>query len=254
MLPKRTTRPSHPLPAPPGTAPIVPEGPPLQPAGQRGPRPATAHEVEQAIRTLQAFYEAGRQSLEEYPGRMPYGKMKEQARKYRLHAEMLGKARVLAHPPAGYTPAQMAALYGLIRNHGFWHGRPVGPSHVIRFLTIHGQRQRAAFQRDAIVGKWSRKRLDAELAARFGRRREAFRKSPAPATPADALYEILRLSERWLRYCRMLRDTRRRKRDVTPVWPALSPAMRATLERVEGEVDALQATLVQTLSRARHGS
>lgn len=205
--------------------------------------PASPDEVYRAIAEIERFYMIGHKSLAKYKRGDVYGRMTQEAAKVSLHPEMLRKARVLADPEAGYTRSELSDLCRLIQKHGFWRGRPFGPSHLIRFLTIP-RKQRVAFQREAIQGRWSRKHLDAEIRLKFGKRRkDVGRKPKSLASPEEVYYELLRLSEKWLRVCQGLRGEE--TSNTGQIRKDLRPSVREEIEKIERVVERLRDRLLQ---------
>lgn len=91
----------------------------VPPSEQSSTTRADPRKVAQTIKAIHAFYSAGLQSLDDYPGRLAYGQMEDEARRYRIKDEMLRKARVFADPKAGgYTERQMDRLCERIEKAG----------------------------------------------------------------------------------------------------------------------------------------
>lgn len=148
--------------------------------------------VRRSLQAVRAFHAVGRKSLDRHPDAVGYGSMEAEAERLGVSAEMLRKARAFA---GAYTDADLDDLYALADGHDF----PLGVSHVIRLLSIP-TRSRARFQRATVQGRWSKRRLDAEIRKRFGNRQPAAgRRQASPETAEDAYYAIARLCHQWQR-------------------------------------------------------
>jgi hypothetical protein len=154
--------------------------------------------VRSALAKLQEFYDLGRQSLQARPaGRAAQGarENEKEARRRGVTLYMLLKARLFANSERGYTPQELRELCDLCKR----HQTAFGPSHAIALISIP-KRQRAAIQRKAIEQGWSKHRIDAEIAKRFGTRGEGGRRPIITSRPEDLYLWIDGWAETWRRW------------------------------------------------------
>jgi hypothetical protein len=164
--------------------------------------------VRSALAKLQAFYALGRRSLKERPaGRAAHGtrENEQEARRRGVTPYMLRKARVFADSVRGYAPGELRELRALCRQ----HQTAFGPSHVIALVSIpKAKGQRSAIQQKAIEQGWSRHRLDAEIATRFGTRGEGGRRPIITRRPEDLYAWLDSWCESWRRWHEVLTGDR----------------------------------------------
>ena len=72
-----------------------------------------------------------------------------------------------------------------------------GRTHVIRLLSVRPRSTRAKLQRMAVVNGWSTSRLEAEIARRFGTRRDGGRRRAIPADAVGLLTQVEGMCETW---------------------------------------------------------
>ena|ERR1035437_1290552 len=201
--------------------------------------------IKEAIKRVQDFYEMGQKSLKKFGRGHAYGKMETAAKDLGVYQETLRRARVLADPEhGGYSNRELKALYRLMRQ----YQAPIGPSHVIRLISIADRAKRARLQLEAAKHKWTTHRLDAEIRWRFGRRqKKAGRTHHLPDDAPTLRYEFLRLSTRW----RGLYDAML-ARENAPESRPFRKLEKSELKALE-QVGPAMANLVKKLSRGFPG-
>ncbi len=115
--------------------------------------------VEDAIRQVLKVSSIGRKILKACPFDESFDKIygqnriEEQAKAHGLNPDLARKARQLADGHRGYTEDELDALFDLCRDKKY----VLGVSIVHKFLTVpKSNGRRAAFQEEAITGKWTR--------------------------------------------------------------------------------------------------
>lgn len=145
-----------------------------------------------AISQLIIFHTLGRRSLDEYPGRMPYGVASKLGKRHGLHPETLRHARRFASPALdGYTRKELDRLFGRAERHQYVLTR----SNVTKLLTIRDRAVRSELELLMIEGRWSRRQLDDEIRKLLGKRMNAGRRPRRAADGRDAALQILRAAE-----------------------------------------------------------
>jgi hypothetical protein len=103
---------------------------------------------------------------------------------------------------------------------------------------------RSAFQRQAIKGHWSNKRLDAEIRRQYGKRKNTGRKRRRPTDSFDAAYQVVRFCEEWQRLANALRGDNGGSKSFWAQWPA---AVQKQLGRADEVMDSLGRVLSRQL-------
>ncbi len=156
-----------------------------------------------AIRGIKDFHATGRKLPPKASHREAYnqGTIQTAGEKLGLSAEAARQARQLADPSAGYTPAELRELCDLIREvqPGQDDALPVfGKTHLIRLLSVPKPR-RPVLQRRAVRGAWPTSRLESEIAAKYGTRREGGRRRQVPQDVEGLLVQLEGVCEGWRR-------------------------------------------------------
>lgn len=193
------------------------------------PLPAKGEAV---LQDLRRFYDAGAKSIEQCPGRIWYGRVGREAARYKLHPEMLRKARAIAK---AYTERDLDRLVSLCEK----RGHALGLSHLIRLVSVP-EDQRDQFQREAVDGRWSHKRIGEEIRKRFGNRRPAVgRRRRVPADAEDAYYQLDQFCDQWRRLYRVLQDPARDGAAERTLRGDLSNAVRKQLRETNEAIQKL---------------
>lgn len=136
-----------------------------------------------------------------------------------------------------YTPKELDWLCEL----GSDEGSPLKKSHIMGLLNIPDKRKRRTLANRAAKESWSVKRLAAEIRKSLPRRSAGGRRPPRPKTVDDALVEIERATEKWLRLYEVLQVPDDRD-DVGGVSVRDLPAtVRSALKKVSTELDSLHS-------------
>jgi hypothetical protein len=218
-----------------------------------------ARQVAAAVRAVRDLYTVGRQSLAARPGRGPYGERaaEDEARRAGLHPDTLRKARAFADPvTGGYTPGELDELCRAVRVS--WEtftarGARFGRTHVLRLLGVpKAGGRRAAVQRAMFACGWSTAELEAAIARRQRRRREAEGRRRAggrrPGVGDDRRGLLARLGvlcESWRRLADEL--TRRVAARERPSRADLAGVVGDRFDRATRAVGELQTTVGQLL-------
>ena len=173
-----------------------------------------------SLQFVRQFYDVGCDSLERHPPpRLPYRGVKREAKRAKVHPEMLRKARVFAQ---SYTPNQVDQLLNDCRRLRY----SLGVSHVLRMLSIRDPAKRDALQEQAVRGRWSYSRLEDEILKELGIRSPAVgRLRRAPADSHEGCLQLARFCEKWRRISEALRqptisDKRKKSKPITALLPA----------------------------------
>jgi hypothetical protein len=208
------------------------------------PNEPTPSEVQAALRRVRKFYDLGCKSLGRVPGRMEYGRMRDEASHFGLSEELLRKARQFADPQ-GYTPKELNAVLSQCRKAGF----ALGTTHVIRWLTIP-KRRRARIERLTITERWNLSRLEAEIALEFGSRKAGGRRRRIPADSLGVLIQLESLCDGWRRW----RESLVREpddADKQSVDRDLPSSVRRRLSVVTKDVAELQVLVAAEIQRRK---
>ena len=132
--------------------------------------------VEEAVEAILDFFDLGRSLPRKLPHKEAYDQsiVDREAKRRGINPDTIRKARQFADAPTGYSEAEVQALCRLIREvqNDREVGEPVfGKTHLIRLLSVP-KRTRQALARRAIEKSWSVADLEAEIARRFGTRRQ----------------------------------------------------------------------------------
>ena len=161
--------------------------------------------VATAVKKIRAFYALGRKipPKQRHKDAYNHGVIRREAERRGVNEDTVRKARQFADPAEGYTPQELEELCGVVervqpeQDDGL---AIFGKTHVIRLLSVRPRRKRTGLQKQAIEGGWSTAELEAEIARRFGTRREGGRRRRVPAAPADLLVQLEGMCETWGRW------------------------------------------------------
>lgn len=213
---------------------------------------ARAALVEAAIRGIEAFHAAGAKLPAKGAHAGTYGKQEvgTAGGRFGLSGETARQARQFADPEAGYTAADLEALYALMRAKQPRQpdGSPVyGRTHAVRLLSVRPKRDRVALQRAAVAGAWSAARLAAEIAARYGPRRAGGRRPRVYGDETGLLGQLDRLCEGWRRLLAAVDRPRDGEEPPHVVLADLPKDLRTKARAAGASVHALQRAIARRL-------
>jgi len=146
-------------------------------------------QIRKKIAAIEELHSLGRQSQATRPGFGRAGEHAKEAKKKRVGEDHLRKARRFADAHGGYAKRDLHVLYVLFRQHRF----ALGPECLVRLLSMHNNEERRRLTRLAVRQRWPSRRLELEIAMRFGSRRAAGGRQPTvPVDTVGALAEIRR--------------------------------------------------------------
>jgi len=207
-------------------------------------------QVTAAIQQIRDFYRVGQELPPKQPHKEVVGRhiIDGEAKRLDMNPDTVRKARQFADPKVGYTRAELDELCRLIRDiqtQQTGEKSVFGRTNLIRMLTVP-RRYRKAFQREAVENGWSFRELEAEIARRFGTRRQGGRRRRIPSGAANLLTQFKRMTDTWRRGLAEL-DTllKAGERQVLPgtieeQLRAIGPTMRTLQETVLAELQAIR--------------
>jgi hypothetical protein len=210
---------------------------------------ASRDEVAQSVREIREYHRQGRDSLRELPKRGGYGQraLDEQAGRLGWNVMRLRKARQFAGPESGYSRKRLNELVRLLREH-----RPVfGVSHVGILVSASWAEGRARLQRRCILENWGKARLEAEVKARLGPRRSGGRRRRVADDPVQALMQIDKMADTWLRWHAAAAAEQRGNGDGESVLDRLPKPVQTEVRRVTRAMSRLRGAVAGELERAR---
>jgi len=128
--------------------------------------------VEKAIKKIEDRYVIGQAILKACGPTSPHGLIAELADQYDINRDSAQKLRSMASKETGYTKRELNQWFKLFREEEY----ALSISHFVRLLSIPKGRERDRLTREALKQRWSSHRLQTEILARQGRRREGGRK------------------------------------------------------------------------------
>ena len=157
-----------------------------------------------AVQAIQDFYTLGQSLPRKQTHRDAYnqGTIDAAARKHGRNADTLRKARQFADPVAGYTSEEVEELCRSLRKVQSDQADTksiFGRTHVIRLLSLKRPKRRR-LQEKAIREGWSTAELEAQIAVRYGSRRDGGRKRRVPDDLLGMLAQLEQLCETWRRW------------------------------------------------------
>ncbi len=171
---------------------------------ERVSRTATSRraKVEAAIKKIQLFHDLGRNLPPRQRHKDAYGRgiIKDEADRLHINEDTVRKARAFAE---GYTKEELRELCRRIREVQTDQEEGLAvfeKTHVIRLLSIPEGEEREVLQEQAIQSAWSCAELEAEIAKKYGPRRQGGRRRRVPADPGGLLTQLVRLCESWRRW------------------------------------------------------
>ncbi len=128
--------------------------------------------VEKAIKKIEDRYVIGQAILKACGPTSPHGLIAELADQYDINRDSAQKLRSMASKETGYTKRELNQWFKLFREEEY----ALSISHFVRLLSIPKGRERDRLTRETLKQRWSSHRLQTEILARQGRRREGGRK------------------------------------------------------------------------------
>ncbi|QDU21796.1 hypothetical protein [Urbifossiella limnaea] len=206
---------------------------------------ARTAKVMAAVKAIKDFHALGRSVPKKQAQKEAYaqGTVDAEAQKHGVNPDTVRKARQFADPVGGYTPAEVNDLCRLItaeQPHQDDERSVFGRTHLIRLLSVKKQ-YRAGLQEAAVRGGWSTGELEAQIAARYGSRRDGGRRRRLPADALGLLTQVERLCEGWRRWVALVSANPEQQVGKTkgPSMNDLPPRVR----RLVGEAGAALAKL-----------
>lgn len=199
--------------------------------------PETA--VTKAIDELRRAYKVG-QILRELGHRAAWGKhqIRDKAAEHGYSEET---GRCLRQFAKVYRETDLNRLCNLCKR----HGRALGISWVVKFVTIKKRQDRRKIEQEAILGHWTHVRLERELRHRFRRERgHRGRKPKLPSAKIEALEQTREMAYTFVRFATRLQDERRK-------W--LSDQVEKDLSQAVAALESLQASTARSLARSQAG-
>lgn len=151
--------------------------------------------IEAAIKKIEERYAIGREILEQCGPTSPHGVIAPLADQYKINRDTAQKLRAMANPEIGYTKRELQAWFKAFRDKG--HALTV--SHFVRLISVPKGKTRDQLTREALDAQWSGHRLQKEILARQGRRREGGRRPTVISGEAFA-GEIMQTMWAWSRW------------------------------------------------------
>jgi hypothetical protein len=146
--------------------------------------------VGSAIKKIEDHYSIGKLILKECGLTAPHGLIAQLARQHRIGRDTARKLRAMAAKETGYTKTELNQWFKLFRKED--HALTI--SHFAKLLSIPKGKQRNDLTTEAVINRWSSHRLQAEILARHGRRREGGRK---PTVICGVLFEAELKQKMW---------------------------------------------------------
>ena len=167
----------------------------------------SSQKVQAAIRRLRAAHKIGKQLFQACPFDRPdrQNTMVAEAKRHRVNLDTAYKLRVFAHEKKGYTGSELNTLCRLCEE----HGRALGFTFVVKFLTIHNKTERTKFQEETIANGLSLIQVRLTLAARRGSQalHGLAGKRPKIRDLDDFLADVAGKCVWWQRLHKMLEDS-----------------------------------------------
>lgn len=132
----------------------------------------TNRQVEKTIKKIEERFAIGQAILKACGLNSTLESIEAQAEKHNINGDTVRKLRAMASKERGYTKRELNQWFKLFREEEY----ALSISHFIRLLSIPKGRERDRLTREALEHRWSSHRLQAEILARQGRRRDGGRR------------------------------------------------------------------------------
>ena len=156
-----------------------------------------------------------------------HGMIAQLAERFKINRDTAQKLRAMANPEIGYTKRELKKWFKVFRD----NGHALSISHFVRLLSVPKGRARDKFTQDALDAKWSGHRLQKEILARQGRRREGGRR-PTVITGEAFVGEVSQTMWAWDRWLDLHLEAN------ADMLPELAKEFRA-IKRLIAKVNAL---------------
>lgn len=215
--------------------------------------------VAAAVKAIRDFHALGRSLPRKQAHRDAYKQrtIGTEAKKRGLNPDTARKARQFADPAAGYTTAEVRALCQLIRGVQPGQGDECavfGRTHLIRLLSVTKHR-RAGLQAAAVRGGWSTAELEAQIAARYGSRRDGGRRRRLPSDVLGLLAQVERLCESWRRWVALVTPAAagQASKAAAPSLDGLPADVRRRVRDADAAMAKLHVAATEELTARRPG-
>jgi hypothetical protein len=207
---------------------------------------ASRTEVDESVRALRAYYEAGRTSLREVPARAANAveAIREQAARRGWADTKLRKARQFANL---FTREELNELCRAVRQ----HRAHFGTASLGIIVTIPDARQRRDLLRRCLKGGMGIRALQREVRMRFDRRTFGGRRRQVADDPTLALVQLDELAVSWLRWHAIAAEEPEGNGRSKSVLDRLPDAVAAEALKVHRAMLRLYAAVAKELKRAR---
>ena len=182
--------------------------------------------VEATIKTIEQRYAIGQEILEVCGPTSAHGVIAPLAEKYKVNRDIAQKLRAMANPDTGYTERELAKWFKAFRD----QGRALTISHFVKLVSVPKGAARDELTREALDAKWSSHRLQTEILARQGRRREGGRR-PTVITGDSFAGEVTKTMWAWDRWLDLHLEA---NADMLPELAKEFRAMMRLIARVNG--------------------
>jgi hypothetical protein len=188
--------------------------------------------IDQAVERMRRWYRLGARSLKRRPADASShaGAVEEDALRLGVSVAKLRKLRQFADPVNGYDEKRLEQLISLCEAKR--HVPEI--TALLRLVSVPVGGHRDRLQRMLVAGRWGVRRLEVEIAARLGRRRQGGRKPRVSDDVAGVMVQLDALVERWLRWQHELSGR--------PAYEQLRPKLRSLIEKVNLAVEELRKT------------
>jgi hypothetical protein len=188
--------------------------------------PKQSRLVEAAIKKIEKRFAIGQEILEACGPTSPHGKIAQLAERFKINRDTAQKLRAMANPEIGYTKRELGAWFKVFRS----QGRALTISHFVRLISVPKGKTRDQLTRDALEKKWSGHRLQVEVLALQGRRREGGRR-PTVITGDAFAGEVKQTMWAWDRWLSLHLEA---NADMLPELAKEFRAMKRLIARVNG--------------------
>jgi hypothetical protein len=182
--------------------------------------------IEAAIKKIERRYAIGQEILEACGPTSPHGVISELAAQYGINRDTAQKLRAMANPEIGYTKRELKKWFKVFRD----NGHALSISHFVRLVSVPKGRARDKLTREALDSQWSGHRLQKEILARQGRRREGGRR-PTVITGEAFVGEVSQTMWAWDRWLDLHLEA---NADMLPELAKEFRAMKRLIARVNG--------------------
>lgn len=155
----------------------------------------TRQQIERLIQQIEHHFQLGREILKQCGSRSPRGLIQQLAREYRLNRDTCQKLRALAAPETGYTRSELNTWLRRFRS----QQHALSVSHFVKLVSVPKGPERDRLTQRCLDEKWSSHRLQVEIIAACGRRRQGGRK-PSLADSGDFAAKLQHQVWSWQRW------------------------------------------------------